>query len=77
VSYGHNKTNKTAYEHQCLTTNTAEAMAIRELLKDELATRDPRGAAAPQADMVASPEERGATAPTMVRTAYKGPRRTK
>jgi hypothetical protein len=74
MSYGHNKRDKTAYEHQRLTTNTVEA-AIRELLRDELATRDPRGAAAPWADTVASPEERGAIAPTMVRTACRGPRR--
>jgi hypothetical protein len=75
VSYDNNKTDETAYEHQWLTTNTAEAMAIWELLGDELATRDPRGAAAPRADTVVSPEERGATAPTMAHTTYKGPRR--
>jgi hypothetical protein len=55
--------------------DTTEAMEIQELLEDKLATRDLRGAVVPRADTVAPPEEWGAIAPTMVRTAHRGPRR--
>jgi hypothetical protein len=39
--------------------NPAEAMLSRELLRGELATHDPRGAAAPRTDTDVSREEQG------------------
>jgi hypothetical protein len=58
VNCGPNKRNKKDYEHEQLTPDPAEAMLSQEPLRGELATRDPRGAAAPWTNTAVPREER-------------------